>query len=78
MKQKSEKARAARGRQTSQQKTKQEPLIRSTWEPRDRIASDTGYDTVDKRIRRDTQLEDDLVVQPQFCFDQALKLALYT
>ena len=48
MKQKSERARAARGRQASQQKTKQEPLIRSTWEPRDRIASDTGYDTVDK------------------------------
>ena len=59
MKQKSERARAARGRQTSQQKTKQEPLIRSTWESRDRIASDTGYDTVDKRIRRDTQLEDE-------------------
>ena len=57
MKQKSERARTARGRQTGQQKTKQEPLIRSTWESRDRIVLDTGYDTVDKRTLRDTQLD---------------------
>ena len=57
MRQKSEKTRAVRGRQTGQQKTKQEPLIRSTRESRDGIVSDTGYDTVDKRTLRNTQLD---------------------
>ena len=61
--QKSGRTRAAGGRQTSQQHSLQKPLARLTREGRDRITSETGYDSVDRGIRHENQMEENSTQQ---------------